>query len=98
MTPVPRGNDHDVLDAANDPQPGTIWGGGGSTVRVIEVVRDGAIEDVRVELLTGQRGVRKRPLRAVIILRAFTEGTMKPLDLTRDDPWTRLIVERFVNV
>lgn len=77
------------------PEPGTIWGGGGSTVRVLEVVRDGRIEDVRVERLVGSRGVLKRPSSpAVISLKDF-RAYMHRLDLTKNDPWTRAIRERY---
>ena len=79
---------------------GSIWGGGGMCVRVIEVVGDPGdkIIDVRVERLTGQRGLLKRPASpGVIPLREF-EKFMRPLDLSRTDPWTVAIKDRYANV
>jgi hypothetical protein len=79
-----------------DPVPGTIWSGGGMTVRILEVVRDGKFEDVRVERLTGRTGLLKRPSSpSVIPMQAFHQGLMQPRDLTRNDVWTQAIRERY---
>jgi hypothetical protein len=79
----------------DDPRPGTIWGGVGSTVRVLEVVRERLNADVRVERLVGQRGVLKHPSSPVVISLKDFQAHMHPIDLTRNDPWTQAIRERY---
>lgn len=80
------------------PDPGTIWGGGGMTVRVLEVLGnvDDDSADVRVERLTGRGTLLKRPSSPAVIELAIFAGRMQPLDLTKSDPWTRAIRDRFV--
>lgn len=80
------------MSARATPEVGSIWQGGGMTVRVVEVWD----EDARVERLTGRGRLLKRPVRAGFIpLRYFHEGRMKLLDPTRTDVWARAILDRY---
>lgn len=65
--------------ATVEPEAGSVWGGGGLTCRVIEVI-DG---DVRVLRLTGRGRVLKRPSEIVVIPLNSFRRYMRPTEIPK---------------